>query len=163
MLHHTRGCEGRTYGRNPRRTLREGDYEFARTRFSRKDGRRLERGYEVASHFTEAIKARRRDGGAGGQDAATLEQEFREYARLWWQETRVLSSIQAKIFNPHYQRIIGMGRAVLPFIFSELRDRGGQWYWALECIVGQNPAAHAETLPEAKHIWLEYARANNYL
>lgn len=162
MPQRTISCEARMYDRNSVRAVRESDYEFARTRSRRKSGHRLERGYDVASHFAEAIKARRRGEGVSLEDA-TLEQEFRQHARRWWQETRILSSIQAKIFNQHYQRIIGMGRAVLPLIFSELRDRGGQWYWALECILGDNPAASAETLPEAKCLWLEYARKHNYL
>ncbi len=75
----------------------------------------------------------------------------------------MLSSIQAKIFNPNYQRIIGMGAPVLPFIFSDLRDRGGQWYWALECITGENPALAAKSLPEAKQLWLDWAKEHKYL
>jgi hypothetical protein len=88
---------------------------------------------------------------------------FRKHADLWWKETRVLSSIQAKIFNPNYQLIIGMGQAALPFIFADLRDRGGQWYWALECIIGENPAHDAASLPEAKRLWLDWAREHKYL
>ncbi len=93
----------------------------------------------------------------------SLEREFGKQTELWRNETRILSSIQPKILDPHYRRIIGMGRAVLPFIFADLRDRGGQWYWALECITGENRAAHAESLPEAKKIWLEYAVKHKYL
>lgn len=152
-----------TYDRNPARTRREGDYEFAKLRFRSNSGHRLERGYVVARHFAEAIKARRRDESAVARPLATLEAVFREHAELWWNETRILSSIEAKIFNQHYQRIIGMGRVALPLIFAALRDRGGQWYWALECITGENPAAYAETLMEAKRIWLEYAFTHNYL
>ena len=163
MPQHMLSCEKRKYERNPARTFREGDYEFARTRTRRKNGHRLVRGYDVASHFAEAIKGRRRDKGTGRLADSLTEREFRQLAGRWWQETRILSSIQAKIFNQHYQRIIGMGRRVLPLIFSDLRDRGGQWYWALECITGENPAAAARTLPEAKRIWLEYARKHNYL
>ena len=107
----------------------------------------------------EAIKAGRRDESATSD---ALERAFQQHADLWWQETRILSSIDAKIFNRHYQRIIGMGRAVLPLIFSALRDRGGQWYWALECITGDNPAKNAETLIEAKRLWLEYGREHGY-
>ncbi len=92
-----------------------------------------------------------------------LGKEFHELAGKWRSETRILSSVSAKIFNPHYQRIIGMGRPALPFIFAELRDRGGFWYWALECICGENPAAESETLPDAKRVWLEYARRHGYL
>jgi hypothetical protein len=93
----------------------------------------------------------------------SLAAEFKEYADKWWSETRLLSSIQSKVFNPNYQRIIGLGRAALPFIFSDLKQRGGQWYWALECITGENPAAHATTLDEAKRSWLDYAAEKGYL
>jgi hypothetical protein len=92
-----------------------------------------------------------------------VEADFKKLAEQWWRETRILSSIHAKIFNPNYQRIIGMGRASLPLIFRELRDRGGHWYWALECITGDNPAKDCATLPEAKGLWLEYARKHNYV
>ena len=97
------------------------------------------------------------------QRPSGIRQAFLEHAELWWQETRLLSSIQAKIFNVHYQRIIGMGKPVLPFVFSFLRDRGGQWYWALECITGENPAAKADSLQDAKRIWLAYATEHKYL
>ncbi|MGA2588968.1 MAG: hypothetical protein ABSH32_03560 [Bryobacteraceae bacterium] len=89
--------------------------------------------------------------------------EFKTHADKWWDETRILSSIQGKIFNQHYQRIIGMGRPVLPLIFAYLKERGGQWYWALECITGENPAAAANTLAEARQLWLDYASENGYL
>jgi hypothetical protein len=89
--------------------------------------------------------------------------DFRTYADKWWSETRILSSINGKIFNQNYQRIIGMGKPVLPFIFADLKQRGGQWYWALECITGENPAATATTLDEARSMWLDYASRNDYI
>lgn len=156
-------CEKRTYDRNPARTSREGDYEFARSRSRRKNGHRLVRGYDVASHFAEAIKARRRGGKTDDLGGPTVEQEFKQHAKIWRQETRVLSSIQAKIFNQHYQRIIGMGDAVLPLVFAELRDHGGHWYWALECITGDNPTSDATTVPEAKSAWLAYGVEHGYI
>jgi len=48
-------------------------------------------------------------------------------------------------------------------IFTDLRDNGGLWYWALECITGDNPATNATTLDEQKRAWLEYATAKGYL
>jgi hypothetical protein len=156
-------CEKRTYDRNPARSFREGDYEFARSHSRRKNGHRLVRGYDVASHFAEAIKARRRGEKTDNLDSPTVEHNFRKHAESWRQETRVLSSIQAKVFNQHYQRIIGMGKAVLPLIFSELRGRGGHWYWALECITGDNPASNAATIPEAKAAWLAYGVQRGYI
>ncbi len=154
-------CEIRTYARSPVIAARERDYDLARLRFRGKRGHRFERGYDVASHFAQLIRSRRREENDSGDQ--NIQQEFQNLTERWWRETRVLSSIHSKIFNPNYQRIIGMGKAVLPLIFSELRHRGGQWYWALECITGDNPAVGAESLPEAKRLWLEYANQHNYL
>jgi len=92
-----------------------------------------------------------------------LAAEFKDYADRWWNETRLLSSIQGKIFNHSYQRIIGMGKEVLPLIFADLKQRGGQWYWALECITGENPASTATTLTEARQMWLDYAVEHDHL
>jgi len=89
--------------------------------------------------------------------------EFHELVSRWRKETRILSSIQAKIFNRNYQRIVGMGPSVLPLIFSELAERGGQWYWALECITGDNPALGMTSVPEVKKAWLDYALQRNFL
>lgn len=92
-----------------------------------------------------------------------IERDFREIASRWRKETRILSSIQAKIFHRDYQRIIGMGPAVLPFIFAEMEAAGGQWYWALECITGDNPALGAPNVPLVKKAWLDYAVRNGFL
>jgi hypothetical protein len=96
-------------------------------------------------------------------DGVDLEAEFQKHAREWRRETRVLSSIQKKVSNAHYQRIIGMGKPVLPLIFRELKERGGYWYWALECITGLNPAASAASIEEATRTWLEFAASAHYI
>jgi hypothetical protein len=92
-----------------------------------------------------------------------IEQEFRLLVSQWRKDTRVLSSIQSKIFHRSYQRIMAMGKAVLPLIFDDLLRNGGQWYWALECITGDNPADTAADLQEAKSAWLAYAAQHGYL
>ena len=155
MPHAIGDCKNYTKNQNVEHRI--SSYRYAGSRAKAKNPSRPERGYAVASHFAQVIAERRRD------DCQTVDEMFHHEADLWWKETRVLSSIQAKIFNPHYQRIIGMGHSVLPLIFSQLRDRGGLWYWALECITGHNPASEAETLREAKSLWLEYAYNRQYL
>ena len=92
----------------------------------------------------------------------SLEEEFRILAAQWRNETRILSSIQSKVFNSKYQRIMGMGKAALPLIFNDLLNNGGQWYWALECITGDNPAVNAANIQEAKKAWLQYADRHGY-
>jgi hypothetical protein len=92
-----------------------------------------------------------------------LEARFTALAEQWKRETRLQSSIDAKVFHPCYQKIIGMGPSALPLIFSELRARGGHWYWALQSITGENPAAGLETIPEARRAWIEYGVSRNFI
>ena len=146
-------------GWNDRResVRRAGDYAYARSRIRRgKQGREFAGGYAVATHFAQVIAQERRC------EEQTLEQRFEDYAERWRNETRIHSSIQASIFNQNYQRIIGMGPQVLPLILEELKERGGPWYWALECITGVNPAEGATTLTEQKRLWIEYAILNQF-
>jgi hypothetical protein len=142
-------------GRDSENSRLMADYVYAQRRAK---SHRSRLGYGIATHFAEVIRQNaRRD------EYRPLESKFRESAEAWRRETRILSSVQAKIYNTHYQRIIGMGPAALPFIFSELRARGGYWYWALECITGDNPAAESDRISHAKAAWLEYAVQRGYI
>jgi hypothetical protein len=87
---------------------------------------------------------------------------FPDLAAKWRKETGLLSSVQDKIYNRHYQRVIGLGRDALPFIFRDLRLHGGLWFWALECITGDNPASASNSITEAKTAWLDYGSRNGY-
>jgi len=53
------------------------------------------------------------------------EELFREFSAQWRKETRHLSSVSQTSMRPAYQRIIGMGEAVVPLILKEMRQRGG--------------------------------------
>ena len=50
-----------------------------------------------------------------------IEQTFQRLAREWKEETAHLSSMTKMVMHPKYQRIIGMGPAVLPLLFRELQ------------------------------------------
>lgn len=66
--------------------------------------------------------------------------------------------------HPAYQKIIGMGRDALPFIFLELRNRGGDWLWALESIARPkvNPAQGTTNFHDAVAAWLKWGEENGY-
>jgi len=115
--------------------------------------------YERARHSVDVLCGRERP----SSEEQGIYAEFRKYVDAWRQETNILSSIQAKVFNHNYQRIVGMGPVVLPFILEDLRDHGGYWYWALECITRENPAEGAPDLPAAKAAWLEFGRVHGYI
>jgi hypothetical protein len=69
----------------------------------------------------------------------TVEERFRSLARNWQEETAHLSSFTKRILNPHYQQIIGMGPAVIPFLLRDLAREPKDWFWALYSITGANP------------------------
>src|SRR5260370_42333799 len=68
-------------------------------------------------------------------------ERFRTLARNWQEETAHLSSLTKRILNPHYQQIIGIGPAVVPFLLRELAREPKDWFWALYSVTGANPVA----------------------
>ncbi len=98
-------------------------------------------------------------------DADSLRREFRVLADQWHDETDHLSSPTQIALNFAYQRIIGKGALVLPLIFEDLEERGGQWYWALRAITGENPAPpeHAGKVRLMKSDWLVWAHEHGYV
>ena len=99
---------------------------------------------------------------SGGQ---ALRARFDELADEWAQETRLQSSSTEIEIHPAYQRIIGMGPAVLPFILDRLAQRTEHWFWALAAISREDPvdpmdAGRVEAMAEA---WLRWGRAKGLI
>jgi len=91
--------------------------------------------------------------------------EFRALADQWHEETDDLSSPSKIAMHPAYQRIISKGERVLPLILEDLKERRGEWYWALRTISGESPVpAHAagnrRLVDEA---WLDWGRSRGYI
>ena len=91
--------------------------------------------------------------------------EFRRLADEWREERGPSSSMTKFILHPAYQRIIGMGPAVLPLILRELREAPDHWFWALACITGENPVPqeHAGALKAMTRDWLNWAKDKGYV
>lgn len=94
-----------------------------------------------------------------------LKRKFEHLAEEWKRETINLSSVQEIILNPAYQRIIGMGPDVIPFILQQLERCPGFWFWALRCLTGENPVTQemrgdVAAMTEA---WLNWGREYGYL
>ena len=62
------------------------------------------------------------------------------------------------MLHPAYQRIIGMGWAVVPLLLNELQRQPDHWFWALQAITGEEPARGTETLQAAAEAWLNWGR-----
>lgn len=83
----------------------------------------------------------------------------------WSIDSRFMSSIQQIALHPAYQRIIGMGPKVLPFIFQDLPKRGVLWFWALNAITGEDPVQEAESDGGDKAVaaWLKWGHEHGYI
>lgn len=91
------------------------------------------------------------------------ERKFRRLADQWLRETAHISSIKKACMHPAYQRIIGMGPAVVPYLLRELEQNPDHWFWALNAITEQDPASAEDSLDGAKMAWLEWGREKGYL
>lgn len=93
-------------------------------------------------------------------DTTHIESRFDELAELWRQETGPLSSPTAKAIHPAYQRIIGMGPAVLPCLLRALEQKPEQWFWALQSITGEDPVTPEQRgrVAQMAQAWLQWAK-----
>jgi len=94
-----------------------------------------------------------------------LERTFRALADTWREETRFLSSVPDRIMHPAYQRIIGLGPAVVPLLLRDLERQPAHWFWALRAITGEDPAARedAGAVQKTTDAWLEWGRKRGYV
>ena len=94
-----------------------------------------------------------------------LETEFQSLVKKWRRETAVSSSLTKKVLHPAYQRIIGMGPAVLPLILEELERKPAHWFWALNAISGEDPVRteDEDDFDAAVSAWLQWGRDKGHI
>jgi hypothetical protein len=159
-------CDKHTYATrwDRERSSREEDYAYARTRaMLPKRGRRLERGYAIASHFAKVIAERLRK-----KEHSTLEESFRIQVDRWKRATGHLSSLKKAIAHPSYLRIIGLANQSSGFelerlLLHELESEPDHWFPALTAITGENPIRPEYDFDEAVAAWLDWGRAKGIL
>lgn len=86
------------------------------------------------------------DPAIGGYEGSALEQRFNELADEWRRQKGPISSITLKSMIPAYQRIIGLGRAIIPLILKELERKPDHWFYALEMLTteDENPVSDSD-------------------
>ena len=67
--------------------------------------------------------------------------KFQALAETWRREVQFMSSVTEMVLHPAYQRIIGMGTAVVPHLLRELECRPDHWFWALPRLQGPIPSS----------------------
>ncbi len=94
-----------------------------------------------------------------------LEQEFVRLAQAWKQDTRYLSSTTEIATHPAYQRIIGLGRDVVPLILADLRQEPHPWFWALRAITGEDPVptANKGKVRQMAEAWIQWGKQKGLL
>ena len=85
---------------------------------------------------------------------------FRRLADEWKDKSKHLSNTAQMAMLRPYQRIIGMGREALPYIFAELQREPDQWFWVLEAITEENPvpAEAAGKVRLMAQAWIEWGK-----
>jgi hypothetical protein len=92
--------------------------------------------------------------------AKAVEERFHRLAAEWKEQAGYLSNTVRMAMLPAYQRIIGIGMAVVPLILEELRRQPHHWFWALEAITEQNPVPR-EALGKTQAMaaaWLDWGK-----
>ncbi len=94
--------------------------------------------------------------------------QFDELAREWRQQRHASSSLTEIAMSPAYQRIIGMGPAVVPLIIEQLRCEGAEpdhWFWALRAITGENPVSPEDqgNMQKMSQAWQAWAERKGYV
>ncbi|HMV86434.1 MAG TPA: hypothetical protein PLD20_04315 [Blastocatellia bacterium] len=95
------------------------------------------------------------DAAANGQ---IDEQELRDLIAQWKRETEHLSSLKQVCLHPAYQRIIGLGMPVVPYLLRELEQSPDHWFWALRAITDADPAHDTDTFEDARQAWLTWGK-----
>jgi uncharacterized protein (DUF433 family) len=116
---------------------------------------------EYAAWLTEQPVVATISGEAEGRPVSNgrLEAEFEALACQWKDATRYSSSTTEISTHPAYQRIIGMGRGVLPLIVRQLRQSPDHWFWALKALTGEDPVSPTDrgNISAMTEAWLEWA------
>jgi hypothetical protein len=93
-----------------------------------------------------------------------LEAEFNTLAEEWRAETRMLSLVTQKSMHPAYQKIISMGRPVVPLILRDLEQKPDHWFWALRAITNDNPVKSEQRgrMKLMAQAWIQWGKENGY-
>jgi hypothetical protein len=122
----------------------------------------------MGSAHVRAVEASEKDCSTAESSAVTLIPDAARFRLLtddWRRDTLYESSVTRAILHRSHMLIVKMDKeVVLPFIFAELRDHGGHWYWALSFLTGETTIGdRGDSLATVKAKWLDWGRQNGYL
>lgn len=92
--------------------------------------------------------------------------DFHSLAQQWKNETRLWPTVTKRCTHPMYQRIIGMGEPVVPYLLLDLKQNGpNDWFWALTAITGENPITDSISgdMASMTEAWIAWGSKTGYL
>ena len=98
-----------------------------------------------------------------GAASDELRRRFAELKHNWHAATSLESNVKHIILDLSYQQIIGLGPRVVPLILQDLADEGGDWFWALIVLTGNDEARGETTMEAARQAWLQWGRGRGLL
>lgn len=87
--------------------------------------------------------------------------KFEAFSEQWKKETGRFSNTKDKYLHPAYQRIIGMGWAVVPLLIEDLNKQPAFWFWALRAITGENPATAGMDVAQSIAAWTDWQKSKS--
>jgi hypothetical protein len=84
---------------------------------------------------------------------------FSVLAAEWREATAFESNVERMVLNSAYQRIIGLGPQVLPYMLKDLDETHDHWFWALMAIAGEDKASGQTSVGAATEAWLAWGRS----
>lgn len=112
-------------------------------------------------HVTSRAESRRGSARASfGGDRVQVGRAFKRLSASWRREVAHCSCVSEMAMHPAYQRIIGLGPAVVPLLLRELERRPDHWFWALKAITGADPVPPEDRgrVGKMTAAWLKWAK-----
>lgn len=102
--------------------------------------------------------------GLNGMARAAQEEKFIRLRDEWKTQRRHEPSTMKLVMLPAYQKIIGMGPAVIPLLLRELETNLDNWFWALMAITEEDPVpgsikGDGEAMAQ---VWLTWGKERGY-
>ena len=131
--------------------------------------------YACAAEFRHSLKVACRQGCGSvvlENDAALLEQHFRELSDRWQRETAHMSSPLQRMMHQSYQTILGLGalnaerkQDVIRLMLRDIKRNRRDWFLALTYLTGENPvdAKDAGKTDKIIQSWLRWGRSQGLL
>lgn len=95
---------------------------------------------------------------------AAIEPTFNSLVAEWRATRGHHSRLDKLVLNNAYQRIIGLGKPVIPLLIKEMAERPSHWDWALKAITGDDPVPKDAwgDLPKIAAAWVEWGKDNGF-